>query len=252
MPNRIVREAILTSDKVDALDAPTEVFYRRLLSKVDDYGRFDGRPSILRTALFPLRVDRVREADCTRWMAACQMAGLIALYSHADKPYLEVLNTEWQKRSPSKYPAPGALQTFANICAQMPAPAHLGVVVDVDVGVDVVVDEGAKASPPKRKPKPKDQTFTDWANSLTEDAIASDDSIYDWARTQGIPCEWIGIAWWVFDGRYAEKTKTYADWRSVFRLAVREDWLKVWRQGRGGEWELTTTGVQAKREMGNV
>ena len=135
MPNRIIRETILTSDKVECLDAPAEVFYRRLLSKVDDYGRYDARPSILRASLFPLRIDRVREADCTRWMAACQKAGLIALYSHADKPYLEVANTGWQARSPSRFPDPS--QASANICAQVQTNARL----DVDVVVDVVVEK---------------------------------------------------------------------------------------------------------------
>lgn len=141
MPNRIVRESILTSDKVDQLDAASEVFYRRLLSKVDDYGRFDARPSILRTSLFPLRVDRVREADCSRWIAACEKAGLIALYAHDGKPYLEVLNTSWTKRSPSKYPACEHLQTSANICAQVQTNDRL----DVDVVVDVVEDGNTSA-----------------------------------------------------------------------------------------------------------
>jgi len=30
MPDRVVREAILTSERVDKLDAEAEVFYRRL------------------------------------------------------------------------------------------------------------------------------------------------------------------------------------------------------------------------------
>jgi hypothetical protein len=137
VPNRIIREAILTSDKVDELDPATEVFYRRLLSKVDDYGRFDARPSVLRASLYPLRLDRVREADCSRWMAACQKAGLIVLYSHDGKPYLEVVNTGWKARSESRYPA---LQASANICSQV----QTNVCLDVDV--DVVVDGSTSAS----------------------------------------------------------------------------------------------------------
>jgi len=65
MPNRIIRENILSSEPVCSLDWATEVFYRRLLSVVDDY---------------PLQVDRVREADISRWMAICQKAGMIVLY----------------------------------------------------------------------------------------------------------------------------------------------------------------------------
>ena len=79
MPNRIIREGILSSDRIDQLDAAAEVFYRRLMSKVDDHGLFDARPAMLRASLYPLRVDRVREADIARWIAACEKAGVIAL-----------------------------------------------------------------------------------------------------------------------------------------------------------------------------
>ena len=79
MPNRIIREGILSSDRVEQLDPAAEVFYRRLMSKVDDHGLYDARLSVLRSSLYPLRVDRVREADCSRWIAACEKAGLIAL-----------------------------------------------------------------------------------------------------------------------------------------------------------------------------
>jgi hypothetical protein len=128
MPNRIIREGILTSERVDQLDPAAEVFYRRLMSKVDDHGLYDARPSILRTSLYPLRVDRVREADISRSLAACQSAGLIALYQHDGKPYLQMLDTRWQARSEAKYPLPAEAngeqpKAPANTCAQVPATA---------------------------------------------------------------------------------------------------------------------------------
>ena len=106
MALRLLREGILTSERIDQLDAPAEVFYRRLMSKVDDYGLFDARLSILRTSLYPLRVDRVREADIARWIAACEKAGVIALYTFESKPYLQMRDTRWQARSEPKWPLP--------------------------------------------------------------------------------------------------------------------------------------------------
>lgn len=131
MPNRILREAILSSDRIDQLDAAAEVFYRRLMSKVDDHGLYDGRPSMLRSSLYPLRVDRVREADISRWIAACEKAGLIALYERDGKPYLWMLDTRWQVRAEPKYPLPPErVQATDNSCAQPPAaaPVFVGVV----------------------------------------------------------------------------------------------------------------------------
>ena len=132
MPLRLIREAILTSERVDQLDPPAEVFYRRLMSKVDDYGLFDARPSILRASLYPLRIDRVREADCSRWIAACEKAGLIALYQHDGRPYMQMLDTRWQTRSEPKHPLPpwgkgDPVKATDNSCSQSLSPAHLDV-----------------------------------------------------------------------------------------------------------------------------
>jgi len=135
VPSRLIREGILTSDRIEQLDFPAEVFYRRLMSKVDDHGLYDARPSVLRTSLYPLRVDRVREADCSRWIAACEKAGLIALYEHGGKPYLQMLDTRWAARSEPKYPLP----TSENSCKQPQTPVPVFGVVGV-----VEVDKGRK------------------------------------------------------------------------------------------------------------
>lgn len=138
MPSRLLREGILSSERVDSLDAAAEVFYRRLMSKVDDHGLYDGRPSILRSSLYPLRVDRVREADITRWIAACEKAGVIALYAHEGKPYLQMLDTRWVARSEPKYPK----HPLENGCKQPQTPAPVFV-----VGVGVVVEDVKGARP---------------------------------------------------------------------------------------------------------
>jgi hypothetical protein len=131
MPTRLVREGIITSESVDLLEPAEEVFYRRLMNKVDDHGLYDARPSILRAALFPLRLDRVREADISRWMAACQKAGLIVLYEAAGKQLLCLLKTGWDKRSKPKYPLPPE-----NSCKQLQTDESISTVVVVESVVD--------------------------------------------------------------------------------------------------------------------
>lgn len=161
MPSRLIREGILTSDRIDQLDAAGEVFYRRLMSKVDDHGLYDARPLILRASLFPLRVDRVREADISRWIAACEKAGLIALYSHDGKPFLQMRDTRWSARSEPKYPlpsSPGSAQmTTENSCAQpktlVPVFVGVGVVGDVACAPAGALFEEFWKSYPKKKAK---------------------------------------------------------------------------------------------------
>lgn len=109
MPNRIIREGIITSEAVNSLSWEAEIFYRRLLSVVDDFGRFDARPSVLRSALYPLKLDSMREDSVQRCLKSCEAARLVVLYSVDGKEYLEVTNFRQQVRSKkSKYPAPDA------------------------------------------------------------------------------------------------------------------------------------------------
>ncbi|MEZ2392298.1 hypothetical protein ACAZ27_00280 [Akkermansia muciniphila] len=109
MPNRIIREGIITSEAVNSLSWEAEIFYRRLLSVVDDFGRFDARPSVLRSALYPLKLDSMREDSVQRCLKSCEAARLVVLYSVEGKEYLEVTNFRQQVRSKkSKYPTPDA------------------------------------------------------------------------------------------------------------------------------------------------
>lgn len=132
MPNRILRQNILESARVAQLSWADEVFYRRLMSIVDDYGRTEASPLLLRSKCYPLQTDQVRAADISRSMAACQKAGLIVCYDVDGKQYLELLRFGQQQRTPSKCPPP---PEFASNCEQVIANAHL----DVDVFVDVNV-----------------------------------------------------------------------------------------------------------------
>jgi len=107
MPNRYLREGILDSDRVNSLSFESEVFYRRLMSVVDDFGRFDGRTSILKGRLYALKPN-VRETDIALWIAACVKAGLIALYQSDGKPYLLFHRLGEARARNSKFPAPPA------------------------------------------------------------------------------------------------------------------------------------------------
>ncbi len=124
------------------LKPQAELFYRRLMSVVDDFGRFSAHPSLLRAACYPLRIDVVREADITRWLAEVQSAGLIALYAVDGKRYLEMTDFRQQVRAKeSKFPAkPKCAADAQHLHSRRKAPAHL------DEGV--VEDEGAGATPP--------------------------------------------------------------------------------------------------------
>lgn len=106
MPNRILRDTT-DSEKVNSLSPQAEVIFYRLMMKADDYGVFHAKPSLIKAALFPLRLDTVREADISRWIAECEKAGLIAFYEADSKPFLVIMNFGQRMRNMKKrFPDP--------------------------------------------------------------------------------------------------------------------------------------------------
>lgn len=111
MPNRIIKESICTSDTINQLTEAQEVFFYRLMVQCDDFGRFDGRPAIIRAKCFPLRVDTITIDHIERMLIALVRAGLIYFYPADGSHYLQL--TKWDKHQSrravnSKYPNPPA------------------------------------------------------------------------------------------------------------------------------------------------
>lgn len=107
MPDRVLRQGILTSDVVNGLSHGAELFYRRLLSVVDDFGRFDGRVSVIRAALYPLQLDKVSTDDVSEWLKEVVASQLVMLYYVDDKQY--IIYGKWKQRlraKKSKWPDP--------------------------------------------------------------------------------------------------------------------------------------------------
>jgi hypothetical protein len=167
MPNRIVREGILTSEAVNGLNWAEEVFYRRLLSVVDDFGRYYATPKLLRAACYPLHIDKVSDSDIGKWLSACETAALVRVYPASDgKRYLEVQNFKQQQRAKeSKFPSPDDRLLSACIAdaQHLQADAHLGV-----FGVEGVVEDEGESR--KRAPKPAGFIPPDWINRAHWDA----------------------------------------------------------------------------------
>lgn len=122
MPNRIIKESICTSENIDQLTEFQEIFFYRLMVNCDDFGRFDARPKLLSSRLFPLRdvpTEKVSEA-----LDALRDADLIIVYEVDGHPYLQMKT--WDKHqqpraTKSKYPssAEGVLQEHDINCNQL-------------------------------------------------------------------------------------------------------------------------------------
>jgi hypothetical protein len=106
MPNRIIREGWIDSERISRLSAAEECFFLRLCLKADDFGRYTANLKLLKSALYPLR-DDVRDTDIARNLAAAQETGLIRCYEVEGKRYLVIPDFRQRNRaSTSKFPDP--------------------------------------------------------------------------------------------------------------------------------------------------
>lgn len=106
MPNRLLRESICRSESIDALSWFEEVLFYRLIVNCDDFGRFDGRPAIIKGSLFPLK--DVAIADIKKALSKLAAHDMIMMYESQGKAVLQLL--AWDKYQTtraqrSKYPA---------------------------------------------------------------------------------------------------------------------------------------------------
>ena len=131
MPNRIIKESIRTSDSINELSWFEECLFYRLIVSCDDYGRFDGRPAIIKGSCFPLK-DNVTVKAIKDALEKLATAELVNLYTVDGKPYLSL--PTWERHQTvrakkSKYPSPDERDVIEdeNICNHMHADVPVNV-----------------------------------------------------------------------------------------------------------------------------
>lgn len=191
----------MTSERVDALSSwASECFYRRLHSVVDDFGRYYANPSLLRAACYPLKLDKVSNADVDKWLADCAGAGLVSTYEFEGKKYLQLLDFRQQVRATtSKFP-------------QMQS----GCVADAQ--------QVRTKTETYSKTETKTETKASRKRAIPPD-FAISERVKAWASEKGL--DRLDEHLDAFRRKCAAKGYTYADWDAAFMEAVREDWAKL-------------------------
>ena len=130
MPTRLLKDSIHQSERLNKLSDFQYRVWVNLITYVDDFGRGDARPAIIKGTCFPLR-ERLSNADIEAALQALAGAGCVGLYEVGGKPYLYFPRWESHqniRNKKSKYPAPPQsdddcteLNTNESNCIQTPA-----------------------------------------------------------------------------------------------------------------------------------
>ena len=113
MPNRIIKQSHCTSKTIAALgtDWAAIVLFDRLIVTVDDYGRFEADPQLVRASCYPRLLDRVSTKQVSDWLDSLARVGLIRFYTAGDESTRYGALCKWDnhqriRNQQSKYPAP--------------------------------------------------------------------------------------------------------------------------------------------------
>lgn len=141
MPQRFLKPAITNSSKWNRVSFQSQSLYIRLLTKVDDYGRCDGRTSVVLGECFSVwnelhPQESINLQQCEAMLQQLAASPIILIYEVDGKKIIQFL--DWTERirdnTVSKWPSP---QVAANSCELLlptspptPSPPSLGGLVE--------------------------------------------------------------------------------------------------------------------------
>ncbi len=106
MPTRLLKPGVRDSDAINSLSPLGEALFYRLLVTVDDFGRYDARPAMIKSQCFPIK-EAITPSKCAALLEELTREALVRVYEVDGKPYLQMGKWDNVPRAQvSKFPAP--------------------------------------------------------------------------------------------------------------------------------------------------
>lgn len=234
------------------VDLPFEyrLLFIGLWTMADREGRLEDRPTKIKMEVFP--ADSV---DVNAGLRALHDGGFILRYAIDGKALVQIL--AWSKHqnphvkeAKSTIPAPGehGASTVQAPTKAVASPADSLIPDSLIPEEDQKPPVAPKGGKRRGKEKITFPAFIAACHEAMQKPIPSDDSIFGFADDTGIPKDFLQLAWREFARKHRESGRMQKDWRAHFRDAVRRNWFKLWWFPSEGACDLTTAGVQLKRE----
>ncbi len=156
MPNRIIKESICSNEQIDQLSPFEEIFFYRLIVNADDFGRMDGRPSILRARLFPLKA--IRDDQIEKALHTLTSVELVHRYYVHGKPFVRLLGWERNQQiraKKSRYPSPEDADGSDPIPADAGACYHM-ISNDIKCSRNPIQSESESNPNPEAETRPRE------------------------------------------------------------------------------------------------
>lgn len=209
MPQRFLRPGITTSDAWNSVSWEAQSLFIRILTLVDDFGRYDARVPILHGQCFALRPD-IKPQRTEKLRSELHKANLIQVYTVEGKDYLQVLR--WQERArceSSKFPDPQ--ESAADRSGPQPSAASLA-------STSSPVHPRSSPSPTPSGAKPGHIDEENENASSIKARPGSEVEVVEFALSLGLP-ESDGRYFWDKwqGGGFVNAGRAMRDWRATIR-----------------------------------
>lgn len=123
MPNRILREGYRTSPRIQACSCEARDCWTRLVTVVDDHGRYHADPRLVASACYPLLPIA---SNCQQLLAELAECRLLDLFVVGGKVFLQLGEWHERRRSNPKFPSLSdgnllSIFDYLDFCAQLTA-----------------------------------------------------------------------------------------------------------------------------------
>ena len=209
MPTRYLKAGIRDSETIDRLSSAAEVLYYRLLVTVDDFGRYDARPAMLKAACFPIK-ESVTQKHIETLLNDLSKHGLVSVYTVDGKPYLQMQKWDNVPRAKeSKYPTTTDKDVQVHTVVQ-----HLHTDVPLTVTETKTETDISQDKPAKRKQKVP-----------MPDDFAISEKVALWAKENNF--DRLNDHLDAFKRKAEMNGYRYVNWDLALMEAIREDWAKL-------------------------
>ena len=236
MPTRYLKPGIRDSELIDGLSPMAEVLFYRLLVTVDDFGRFDARPAMIKSQCFPIK-EKITPKHCEESLKELCESGLVAVYLVNGKPYLQVLKWDNVPRSKeSKFPAPAddCIHMYADVCnprTVLPVTETVTKTETKTVNTELPAPEGVS-----------DQVWQDFKKSRKTMRAAITQSAIDGIKREADKAGWsledalrecCARGWRGFKAEWVADKETPARQQKTFAERDREAAISRWEEQTG-------------------
>jgi hypothetical protein len=260
---RSIKPEFFTSEQVAECSTTARLLFVGMWCFCDDQGIHPASIARLKMEVFP--ADPLTKEQIAGLVEELIHAGLLREYVVSAEKYWLVTGWKHQKieKPSNKYPRPLADHS-ANGCRMVgdrSPPEGKG---EESKGEDQEQEQtpippsggqliGQKPAKRVRK-TPEGMTYDQFVLACKADdekLIPPDHSVFEFAKDTGIPIDYLELAWREFARQYRHTKKTQTGkrgWRQKFENCIRRNWFKLWWFPSENQCDLTTAGVQLKRE----